>query len=97
MVSCNYQQKSSTMLSPKAIAHRVGETYGDGNAQVLKAVKTITVGHKPMYCMIIKGKFTKDSKTAKYLRFSATADKFHYWVLEASKSKKFNHIVWKNF
>jgi len=62
MVSCNHQQKLSTMLSPKTIAHRVGEKYGDGNAQVLKVVKTKTVGHKPMYCMIHKGKFTKTVK-----------------------------------
>lgn len=94
LASCS-SQNATLSLSPKEIAHRVGGNFGDRQAKIIKVKKTKSDSNKePMYLMVIQGDFTKGHKTAKYLRFSATADKFYYWALEASKDKYFNKIVW---
>ena len=68
------------LLSPQAIATRVGTHYGDPHSVVVRARTDWTeVDGTPMYLMTVAGQMRKDGVEAATVTFSALATRFSVW------------------
>jgi hypothetical protein len=67
------------------IALRVGAAYGERYPRVVTATSSTTDNppHDPMYLMKIAGRFHKGHLSARYLEFSALADRMYVWGIQA--------------
>jgi hypothetical protein len=63
------------------IARQVGRHYGDTHPRIVyvESTQTDPPPHDPMYIMTLAGHFHEGRRVARYVRFSALADKAYLW------------------
>ncbi|SRR5579883_44205 len=69
--------------TPDAVARQVGAHYGDPHPRIIALFSTTTDNppHDPMYGMTLRGRFRHGRLRARFVRFSALADKTYVWGL----------------
>src|SRR5947209_8733661 len=78
-----YQRVASPLMSAQTVADRVGAVYGDAHPRIVRVISDVTDGptNEPMFLLTIRGHFHKGGRTARYLAFSALANRPYAWGL----------------
>ena len=76
-------ERATYARSAQSIAGQVGAHYGDAHPRIVSADATQTDNppHDPMYTIILAGHFHHGRQIARYLSFSALADKTYVWAI----------------
>lgn len=81
-------------IAPATIVRTVARVYGESHPHVIHLERTTTdsTPHQVMYFIGLSGHFHKGRTQARYLYFSALADRWYVWGLAAYDSG--HRLVW---